>query len=124
MRESLLVRTTSKSDVSDATQTRSWFVFPGGRRGRTSDTGGTSSTGVGAVVFVSDVFGPKVTLSDAQKHTKTLTGIFGGTNVGPLGGGFDGGGWETNTLVSDTTTVICLDDYHLNDRAGAPPCQG
>ena len=38
--------------------------------------------------------------------------------VGPLGGGFDNGGWETNTLVSDLTTVICLDDYHLNDRNG------
>jgi phosphoribulokinase len=38
--------------------------------------------------------------------------------VGPLGGGFDNGGWETNTLVSDLTTVICLDDYHLNDRGG------
>ena len=48
---------------------------------------------------------------------RRLTGIFGGTNVGPLGGGFDAGSWETNTLVSDTTTVICLDDYHLNDRA-------
>merc|ERR1712199_13900 len=23
-----------------------------------------------------------------------------------------------NTLVSDTKTVICLDDYHLNDRGG------
>jgi len=49
---------------------------------------------------------------------RRLTGIFGGTNVGPLGGGFGNGGWETNTLVSDTTTVICLDDYHLNDREG------
>jgi len=49
---------------------------------------------------------------------RRLTGIFGGANVGPLGGGFDGGGWETNTLVSDQTTVICLDDYHLNDREG------
>lgn len=50
---------------------------------------------------------------------RRLTGIFGGTNVGPLGGGFDSAdGWETNTLVSDTTTVICLDDYHLNDRSG------
>lgn len=38
--------------------------------------------------------------------------------MGPLGGGFGNGGWETNTLVSDTTTVICLDDYHANDRAG------
>merc|ERR1712029_1075960 len=38
---------------------------------------------------------------------------------GPLGGGFGSpGGWETNTLVSDMATVICLDDYHLNDREG------
>merc|ERR1719181_1901519 len=49
---------------------------------------------------------------------RRLTNIFGGESVGPLGGGFDGGGWETNTLVSDQTTVICLDDFHLNDRAG------
>lgn len=49
---------------------------------------------------------------------RRLTNIFGGEKVGPLGGGFDNGGWETNTLVSDLTTVICLDDYHLNDRAG------
>jgi phosphoribulokinase len=49
---------------------------------------------------------------------RRLTNIFGGDVVGPLGGGFDNGGWETNTLVSDLTTVICLDDYHLNDRAG------
>ena len=44
---------------------------------------------------------------------RRLTSIFGGDVVGPLGGGFDNGGWETNTLVSDLTTVICLDDYHL-----------
>merc|ERR1712019_71117 len=44
---------------------------------------------------------------------------FGGEKVGPLGGSFGSpGGWETNTLVSDQTTVICLDDYHLNDRNG------
>lgn len=49
---------------------------------------------------------------------RRLTSIFGGDTVGPLGGGFDSGGWETNTLVSDLTTVICLDDYHLNDRQG------
>lgn len=50
---------------------------------------------------------------------RRLTSIFGSDEkVGPLGGGFDNGGWETNTLVSDLTTVICLDDYHLNDRAG------
>merc|ERR1712087_608619 len=49
---------------------------------------------------------------------RRLTNIFGGERVGPLGGGFGNGGWETNTLVSDLTTVICLDDYHLNDRNG------
>jgi len=49
---------------------------------------------------------------------RRLTNIFGGEKVGPLGGGFGNGGWETNTLVSDLTTVICLDDYHLNDRGG------
>merc|ERR1719326_2262813 len=49
---------------------------------------------------------------------RRLTNIFGGDVVGPLGGGFDNGGWETNTLVSDLTTVICLDGYHLNDRNG------
>merc|ERR1712187_667891 len=49
---------------------------------------------------------------------RRLTNVFGGEGVGPLGGGFGNGGWETNTLVSDQTTVICLDDYHLNDRNG------
>jgi len=50
---------------------------------------------------------------------RRLTKVFGGKQVGPLGGGFGTpGGWETNTLVSDLTTVLCLDDYHLNDRAG------
>jgi len=49
---------------------------------------------------------------------RRLTNIFGGDRVGPLGGGFDNGGWETNSLVSDLTTVLCLDDYHLNDRGG------
>jgi len=27
-------------------------------------------------------------------------------------------GRETNTLISEMTTVICLDDFHSNDRAG------
>lgn len=49
---------------------------------------------------------------------RRVTSTFGGDVVGPLGGGFNNGGWETNTLVSDLTTVICLDDYHLNDRQG------
>merc|ERR1719217_47983 len=49
---------------------------------------------------------------------RRLVNVFGGNTVGPLGGGFGNGGWETNTLVSDQTTVICLNDYHLNDRGG------
>merc|ERR1712051_1022307 len=50
---------------------------------------------------------------------RRLTNTFGGEKVGPLGGGFGTeDGWETNSLVSDLTTVICLDDYHLNDRNG------
>merc|ERR1712071_239017 len=50
---------------------------------------------------------------------RRLMTVLGGNNGGPLGGGFGTeGGWETNTLVSDLTTVICLDDYHANDREG------
>jgi len=49
---------------------------------------------------------------------RRVTSTFGGDVCGPLGGGFSNGGWETNTLVSDIATVICLDDYHLNDRNG------
>jgi len=50
---------------------------------------------------------------------RRVTSTFGGETCGPLGGGFGSpGGWETNTLVSDMATVICLDDYHLNDREG------
>mmetsp|Transcript_12173 Transcript_12173/g.12252 ORF Transcript_12173/g.12252 Transcript_12173/m.12252 type:complete len:386 (-) Transcript_12173:200-1357(-) len=48
---------------------------------------------------------------------RRLTKVFGGAQVGPLGGGFPES-WETNTLVSDQATVLCLDDYHANDRAG------
>ncbi len=29
-----------------------------------------------------------------------------------------GGNPDSNTLISDTTTVICLDDYHCLDRKG------
>ena len=29
-----------------------------------------------------------------------------------------GGNPDSNTLISDMTTVICLDDYHSLDRAG------
>jgi len=43
---------------------------------------------------------------------RRMTGIFGG------GSKLLDIGRETNTLVSDMTTVICLDDYHKYDREG------
>merc|ERR1719486_1447289 len=43
---------------------------------------------------------------------RRLTSIFGGeSKCLPIGR-------ETNTLISDMTTVICLDDYHKWDRTG------
>ena len=43
---------------------------------------------------------------------RRLTSIFGGESK------LNDIGRETNTLVSDMTTVICLDDYHKYDREG------
>ncbi|RXI10025.1 hypothetical protein DVH24_023839 [Malus domestica] len=44
---------------------------------------------------------------------RRLTSVFGGGAEPPKGGNPD-----SNTLISDTTTVICLDDYHSLDRTG------
>lgn len=44
---------------------------------------------------------------------RRLTSVFGGAASPPKGGNPD-----SNTLISDTTTVICLDDYHSLDRTG------
>lgn len=44
---------------------------------------------------------------------RRLTSVFGGAATPPRGGNPD-----SNTLISDTTTVICLDDYHSLDRYG------
>ena len=44
---------------------------------------------------------------------RRLTSLFGGTAEAQKGGNPD-----SNTLMSDTTTVICLDDYHSLDRNG------
>ena len=43
---------------------------------------------------------------------RRLTSIFGGESK------LLDIGRETNTIVSDMTTVICLDDYHKWDRTG------
>lgn len=44
---------------------------------------------------------------------RRLTSVFGGAAEPPRGGNPD-----SNTLISDMTTVICLDDYHSLDRFG------
>jgi len=44
---------------------------------------------------------------------RRMTNLFGGTASPP-----EGGNPDSNSLISDTTTVICLDDYHKYDRAG------
>jgi len=40
-----------------------------------------------------------------------MTSMLGGKATPP-----EGGNPDSNTLISDTTTVICLDDYHCGDR--------
>lgn len=44
---------------------------------------------------------------------RRMTNLFGGS-AKPIAGGNP----DSNTLISDTTTVICLDDYHCHDREG------
>ncbi|KAL0026619.1 hypothetical protein WJX77_011459 [Trebouxia sp. C0004] len=44
---------------------------------------------------------------------RRMTSVFGGSPKPPAGGNPD-----SNTLISDMTTVICLDDYHSLDRGG------
>eukprot|EP01025_Chloroclados_australasicus_P056297 TRINITY_DN6941_c1_g1_i1.p2 TRINITY_DN6941_c1_g1~~TRINITY_DN6941_c1_g1_i1.p2 ORF type:complete len:386 (-),score=71.71 TRINITY_DN6941_c1_g1_i1:409-1566(-) len=44
---------------------------------------------------------------------RRMTSVFGGAPNPPVGGNPD-----SNTLLSDMTTVLCLDDYHSLDRTG------
>merc|ERR1719387_1831278 len=44
---------------------------------------------------------------------RRMTSIFGGEPKAP-----EGGNPDSNTLLSDKTTVLCLDDYHCLDRVG------
>lgn len=44
---------------------------------------------------------------------RRVTSLFGGDPKAPVGGNP-----ESNTLISDQATVICLDDYHCLDRNG------
>jgi len=45
---------------------------------------------------------------------RRVTQVFGGEPKPPAGGNPD-----SNTLLSDLTTVICLDDYHAHDLRAA-----
>lgn len=44
---------------------------------------------------------------------RRMTSVFGGEPTPP-----EGGNPDSNTLLSDLTTVVCLDDYHCLDRFG------
>jgi len=44
---------------------------------------------------------------------RRITQVFGGNPTPP-----EGGNPDSNTLLSDLTTVVCLDDYHSLDREG------
>lgn len=44
---------------------------------------------------------------------RRVTSLFGGDPKAPAGGNP-----ESNTLISEQATVICLDDYHCLDRNG------
>ncbi|KAI5067364.1 hypothetical protein GOP47_0017892 [Adiantum capillus-veneris] len=50
---------------------------------------------------------------DKSTFMRRLTSVFGGEAAPPKGGNPD-----SNTLISDMTTVVCLDDYHSLDRTG------
>jgi len=74
---------------------------------------------VSCIVFASDEQKPIIVAlaadSGCGKSTfmRRMTGVFGGEAKAP-----EGGNPDSNTLLSDMTTVICLDDYHSLDRFG------
>lgn len=71
------------------------------------------------VVFASEEQKPIIVAlaadSGCGKSTfmRRMTGVFGGEAKPP-----EGGNPDSNTLLSNMTTVICLDDYHSLDRFG------
>merc|ERR1719478_2065926 len=89
-----------------------------------------TSTAVYALAFCAGALGTYKVATAATKGTvviglaadsgcgkstfmRRMTSIFGGEPKAP-----EGGNPESNTLLSDKTTVICLDDYHCLDRFG------
>jgi len=89
-----------------------------------------SSTAVYALAFCAGALAAHKVVTAATKGTvviglaadsgcgkstfmRRMTSIFGGEPKAP-----EGGNPESNTLLSDRTTVLCLDDYHCLDRFG------
>ncbi len=93
----------------------------GGSGSRGGSRGGLFGVGHRGAVVVCKVVPEKTVViglaadSGCGKSTfmRRLTSVFGGAASPPKGGNPD-----SNTLISDTTTVICLDDYHSLDRYG------
>ncbi|KAE8732227.1 Phosphoribulokinase [Hibiscus syriacus] len=90
--------------------------------GKRSSKRGSSSSSRPWVISCSGSAGDSQTVviglaadSGCGKSTfmRRLTSVFGGAAEPPKGGNPD-----SNTLISDMTTVICLDDYHSLDRTG------
>lgn len=88
--------TSRSSEVVKATQGRRAVVVCKAADGQTVVIGLAADSGCGKSTFM-----------------RRLTSVFGGAASPPKGGNPD-----SNTLISDTTTVICLDDYHSLDRYG------
>jgi phosphoribulokinase len=82
--------------VVSVAKSRSAVVVCKGAEGQTVVIGLAADSGCGKSTFM-----------------RRLTSVFGGAASPPRGGNPD-----SNTLISDTTTVICLDDYHSLDRYG------
>ncbi|MBA0689519.1 hypothetical protein Goari_007245 [Gossypium aridum] len=87
---------------------------------RSSKRGGSGSSSSPCVITCSAGDSQTVVIglaadSGCGKSTfmRRLTSVFGGAAEPPKGGNPD-----SNTLISDMTTVICLDDYHSLDRTG------
>jgi len=97
------------SAVSHRSNVRNSRVAPAQRQPTTAACF-LMATKVGVKAFVVGVAAD----SGCGKSTmmRRLTNIFGGKSA------LLDIGRETNTLVSDKTTVICLDDYHKYDRKG------
>ncbi|GKA41712.1 phosphoribulokinase, chloroplastic [Tanacetum coccineum] len=100
---------TNKNQLREFSQRPSVFFNAGKKTTRGRVRGGVIRCAGGTIVIglAAD--------SGCGKSTfmRRLTSVFGGAAEPPKGGNPD-----SNTLISDTTTVICLDDYHSLDRTG------